>query len=409
MTGKTAFFIVSDVREALGLAAAAFFDFPARRLKLVGVTGTNGKTTTATLLFDLFRGLGYSVALLSTVKNQINEEILPSTHTTPDVINLNKLLKNAADAGCEYVFMEVSSHGIDQKRIFGLDFAGGIFTNITHDHLDYHKTFAAYIKAKKAFFDSLGKNAFALVNADDKNSEVMLQNCAAKIFRFGTRTLSDFHAKIKVNSFEGLCLQIEKHEVWFRMIGEFNASNLLAVYGAAILLEQEETEVLRVLSGLRGAEGRLEVYTLNTGAFAVIDYAHTPDALENVLQTLRDVRFSEQKIITLVGCGGNRDKEKRPKMGRTAFLMSDLCIFTSDNPRNEKPEDILADMYAGVKDFGDQSVLKIIAERGKAIEFACQNARKNDIILIAGKGHENYQEIAGVKQHFSDKEEVLKF
>jgi UDP-N-acetylmuramoyl-L-alanyl-D-glutamate--2,6-diaminopimelate ligase len=401
------YYIVKDSREAAGLIAAAFYDFPSRKLRLVGVTGTNGKTTNVTLLFKLFRALGHKAGLISTVKNQINDRIIPATHTTPDVISLNALLREMCDEGCEYAFMEVSSHGVDQKRIFGLEFSGAIFTNITHDHLDYHKTFDNYINAKKGFFDMLGKNAFALVNADDKRADVMLQNCAAKHYKFALKSFADFHAKMTANSFAGLCLQIGKHEVWFRMTGEFNAYNLLGVYAAAVLLGKDEEEVLRVLSGLSGAEGRLETYTLPNGVFAVIDYAHTPDALENVLKTLRDIRTGNQKIITLIGCGGNRDKEKRPKMAQTAFLMSDLCFLTSDNPRNEKPEDILADMCEGLKEFGDKSTLYVISDRREAVRKAYKLAQKNDIILIAGKGHENYQEIQGVKHHFSDKEEIF--
>jgi UDP-N-acetylmuramoyl-L-alanyl-D-glutamate--2,6-diaminopimelate ligase len=348
------------------------------------------------------------VGLISTVKNQINEQILPSTHTTPDVLSLQALLARMAAEQCEYVFMEVSSHGIDQKRIAGVHFVGAIFTNITHDHLDYHKTFDNYIKAKKAFFDQLSSDAFALVNNDDKRGQIMLQNCAAKHHTFGLKSFANFHARLISDTFEGLCLAIHQQEVWFRMVGEFNAYNLLGVFAAATLLGQNELEVLRVLSGLRGAEGRLEVYHLPNHAFAVIDYAHTPDALENVLRTLQDVRTGNQRIFTLVGCGGNRDKEKRPKMARIAFLMSDLCILTSDNPRNENPTEILDDMKAGIKDFGDLSHLHIIEDRKNAIQFAFQEAKKGDIILIAGKGHENYQEINGVKHHFSDKEEVLK-
>lgn len=393
---------VRDSAEAMGYMAATFYDYPAQQLKLVGVTGTNGKTTCVTLLHKLFRELGYQVGLLSTVQNQINESVIPATHTTPDAINLNKLLAQMVKAGCSYCFMEVSSHALVQHRVTGLQFTGAIFTNITHDHLDYHKTFDEYIRAKKLFFDNLTKNAFALVNADDKRGSVMVQNTKAKTFTYALRTVASFKARILDNSIQGLQLEIEGKEVWCKLIGTFNAYNLLAVYGAANLLGEDPNEVLTVLSGLSSAAGRFDYLVSDTQITGIVDYAHTPDALENVLHTIRQICRPEQQVITVVGCGGNRDAAKRPIMADIACQYSDRVILTSDNPRFEDPQEILNQMQAGVKPADFKKTL-MIADRQEAIKTACVLAQQQDIILVAGKGHETYQEVKGVKTDFDDK------
>jgi UDP-N-acetylmuramoyl-L-alanyl-D-glutamate--2,6-diaminopimelate ligase len=394
----------ADSAEAAGQIAHNFFESPSDVLKLVGVTGTNGKTTIATLLYKLFTGLGYTCGLVSTVENVIAGNIVPSTHTTPDAVNLNGLLKKMKDAGCTHVFMEVSSHAVHQKRIAGLTFAGALFSNITHDHLDYHKTFDEYIKAKKAFFDGLPSSAFAITNADDKRGAVMLQNTAAKKLTYSLRTVADFKGKILENSLTGLLMTINDVEVHFRLIGEFNAYNLLAVYGAAVSLGEDKREVLQVLSSLTGAEGRFD-YTISQKekVIGIVDYAHTPDALLNVLATIKKLRTGDEKVITVVGCGGDRDKSKRPVMGEVACEHSDKVIFTSDNPRSEDPVQILNDIESGLGTAAKRKAVSI-PDRKQAIKTALQMAQPEDIVLIAGKGHEKYQEINGVKHHFDDKE-----
>ena len=395
---------VADSATALGLMADRFFGEPSKALKLVGVTGTNGKTTTATLLHSLFTALGYKAGLLSTVRNLIGQSPMDATHTTPDAVAVNALLREMADAGCDYAFMEVSSHAAHQRRIVGLHFAGGIFTNISHDHLDYHKTFKAYIDAKKMFFDILPKTAFALVNADDRRGEVMVQNTRAKKYTYSLRSMASFKAKILENSITGLHLEIGGKEVFSRLIGEFNAYNLLAAYGAAILLEQDEMETLTALSRLPAAEGRFDYVTGPQGKrTGIVDYAHTPDALEKVLSTIHQLRQGNSRIITVVGCGGDRDKAKRPKMAKVACDYSDQVVLTSDNPRTEDPEAIIAEMQAGVPPYASRKVLAITGRR-EAIRTACRLAQDEDIILVAGKGHEKYQETNGVKHPFDDKE-----
>jgi UDP-N-acetylmuramoyl-L-alanyl-D-glutamate--2,6-diaminopimelate ligase len=394
---------VADSAKALGMMASRFFGEPSKRLKLVGVTGTNGKTTTATLLHELFTALGFKAGLLSTVCNKVGQHLLPADYTTPDAVALNGLLRDMADADCDYVFMEASSHAIHQKRIEGLHFAGGIFTNITHDHLDYHKTFKAYIEAKKTFFDILPKTAFALVNLDDKRGEVMLQNTKAKRYTYSLQSMASFRARLLDNSLAGLHLQLGGHEFFSRLIGEFNAYNLLAVYGAALLLEQEEVEVLTALSSLGAVEGRFDyVAGTKNKAIGIVDYAHTPDALEKVLNTIHQLRQGGGKIITVVGCGGDRDKAKRPIMAKVAADYSDQVVLTSDNPRSEAPEAILADMQAGLPAYATQKALSIL-DRKEAIRTACRLAQEGDVILVAGKGHEKYQEIKGVRRPFDDK------
>jgi UDP-N-acetylmuramoyl-L-alanyl-D-glutamate--2,6-diaminopimelate ligase len=389
---------VADSSEALGIMASNFYNNPSAKLKVVGVTGTNGKTTTVTLLFDLFRQLGYSCGMLSTVHNKINDTILPSTHTTPDAVSIQRLLAEMLDKGCTHCFMEVSSHAAVQRRIAGLEFQGALFSNITHDHLDYHKTFDEYIRAKKLFFDGLGKKAFALVNVDDKRGRVMLQNTKATTYTFSLKTIADYKASIVSNTIHGLELDIEG--------GDFNAYNLMAVYGAALLLGEDKDEVLTVLSTLSSAKGRFDQVMSNGGDItAIIDYAHTPDALENVLSTIQSIRQGNEKVITIVGCGGNRDAAKRPIMAGIACKFSDQVIITSDNPRDEDPLDIIKQMQEGVK-ITDQRKVLIIADRKEAIKTATMLSVKGDIILIAGKGHENYQEIKGVKYPFDDKEIV---
>jgi UDP-N-acetylmuramoyl-L-alanyl-D-glutamate--2,6-diaminopimelate ligase len=397
---------VANSAKALGIIAANFYDNPSSKLKLVGVTGTNGKTTVGTLLYKLFRELGYKVGLISTVENQINDVIIPSTHTTPDQIALNKLLAQMVDAGCDYCFMEVSSHAVAQYRIEGLVFAGGIFTNITHDHLDFHLTFDNYIKAKKAFFDHLPKPAFALTNVDDKNGEVMLQNTKAGKKSFALRSMADFKCKVIENQFSGLHLDIDGQEVYFKLVGDFNAYNILAVYATAMLLGQDKIDVLTILSELSGAEGRFDYIISPNKVVGIIDYAHTPDALSNVLSTIENIRNGNESIITIIGCGGDRDKTKRPVMARTACDWSTKVIFTSDNPRSEDPEAIIRDMQEGVSPVNQRKVLTIV-DRKEAIKTACHLAKPGDIILLAGKGHEKYQEINGVKTDFDDKKILL--
>ena len=399
---------VPDANEALAHIAANFYDNPSDKITLVGITGTNGKTTIATLLHQLFTKAGYKVGLLSTVKILIGEEAFPATHTTPDSIAINHYLNQMVQAGCSFCFMEVSSHGIAQKRTAALNFAGGIFTNLSHDHLDYHKTFAAYRNIKKSFFDSLGKNSFAITNADDKNGAFMLQNTAAKKITYSTRSIADVHGKILESQFNGMLLHINNHEVWVQLIGTFNASNLLAIYAAATQLGLSNDEVLLHLSTLKSVSGRFQFIVSPTKITAIVDYAHTPDALENVLKTIAEIRTRNEQLITVVGCGGNRDKEKRPVMARIATEMSDMVIFTSDNPRNENPYEILREMEAGVE-LQNASRFLTIEDRRQAIKTACRMAVSGDIILIAGKGHEDYQEIKGVKHHFNDLEEVTNF
>lgn len=398
---------VENTLSVVGLLASAWYDHPSRKLKVVGVTGTNGKTSVCTLLFDLYRSLGYKVGLLSTVENKINETIVPSTHTTPDPVSIHGLLAEMVDTGCDYVFMEVSSHSVDQKRIGGIDFDGALFTNMSRDHLDYHETFRAYIDAKKAFFDGLKKDAFALVNKDDKRGMVMLQNCNAKHHSFSLQALADFRGNLLSNSLEGLEMKIDDLDFHSPMVGAFNASNLLAVYGAARLLGQSDIEVLTHLSALRGAKGRFEVYKSSTGIKGIVDYAHTPDALENVLQTIAESNSGSKQVITVVGCGGDRDKGKRPMMAKIAANYSDRVILTSDNPRTEDPVSILDDMFEGVRGILESKVL-VIADRSNAIKTAFQFAGPKDIVLVAGKGHENYQEIKGQRIHFDDAEEIRK-
>jgi UDP-N-acetylmuramoyl-L-alanyl-D-glutamate--2,6-diaminopimelate ligase len=395
---------VEDSADAAGIIAHNFYGQPSQKMKLVGVTGTNGKTTIATLLYKLFTGLGYTCGLVSTVENVIAENIIPSTHTTPDPVSLNELLARMVDAACTHVFMEVSSHAVHQRRIAGLHFAGGLFSNITHDHLDYHKTFDEYIKAKKAFFDGLGSDAFAITNADDKRGAVMLQNTAAKKLSYSLKTVADFKGKILENALTGLVMTINDQEVHFRLIGEFNAYNLLAVYGAAVSLGEEKQETLQVLSNLTGAEGRFDyIISTKTHVLGIVDYAHTPDALVNVLATIKKLRKGHEKIITVVGCGGDRDKTKRPVMGEVACTHSDHAIFTSDNPRSEDPLQIIADMEEGLSPSARRKYIAI-ADRKQAIKTAVTMAGPEDILLIAGKGHEKYQDIKGVKHHFDDKE-----
>jgi len=393
--------------EAVGVIAYNFYDQPTTRLKLVGVTGTNGKTTIATLLYKLFTCLGYKCGLLSTVENQIGGKIIPATHTTPDAVSLNALLKQMVDEGCEFAFMEVSSHAIDQKRIAGLQFVGGLFSNITHDHLDYHKTFDEYIKAKKAFFDALPSTAFAITNVDDKRGNVMLQNSAAKKYSYSLKTVADFKGKILENSLTGLIMTVNDQEVIFRLIGEFNAYNLLAVYGAAICLGENKEQVLQCLSNTTGAEGRFDyLISARERVIGIVDYAHTPDALQNVLSTIKKLKHGNEQLITVVGCGGDRDRTKRPIMANVACEYSDKAIFTSDNPRSEDPQQILNEMEAGLSSAAKRKYVSIV-DRKQAIKTAVNMAGPEDIVLIAGKGHEKYQEIKGVKHHFDDKE-VLK-
>ena len=396
---------VASTEDAVGKVATLFYGNPSRKLKLVGVTGTNGKTTIATLLYNMFRKFGHKCGLLSTVCNYIEDEAIPADHTTPDPIELNRLLAQMVDAGCEYAFMECSSHAIAQKRIGGLKFAGGLFTNLTRDHLDYHKTFENYRDAKKAFFDGLDKDAFAITNADDKNGQIMVQNCKAQVKTYSTRTMADFKAKIIECHFEGMYLDINGKEVGVQFIGKFNVSNLLAVYGAAVMLGKKPEDILLILSTLKSVNGRLEPIHSPEGYTAIVDYAHTPDALENVLNAIHEVLNGKGKVITVCGAGGNRDKGKRPLMAQEAVKQSDKVIITSDNPRFEEPQDIINDMLAGLDQKQMKKVVSIV-DRREAIRTACMLAEKGDVILIAGKGHEDYQEIKGVKHHFDDKEVV---
>ncbi len=395
--------VVEDSSVALAKIADAFYNFPSKKIKLVGVTGTNGKTTIATSLYRLVRALGYKAGLLSTIKNLINDKEIPATHTTSDAITINKMLSQMLEAGCEFCFMEVSSHAIHQNRVASLNFVGGIFTNLTHDHLDYHKTFKDYLYAKKAFFDVLPKEAFALVNADDKNAKLMLQNTKAKKLDYSTMQFADYKTKILEHHFEGMLLKINNTEVWVKLIGKFNASNITAIYASAIQLGFNQNEVLKYISLLSAVEGRFETIRSDNGITAIVDYAHTPDALENVLQTITEIIDIENSIITVVGAGGNRDKTKRPIMAQIAAKYSDKLILTSDNPRNEDPQVIINNMLEGIEDKDKNRVLTNI-NRKEAIRIAVMLAKSNDVILVAGKGHETYQEIEGVRHHFDDKE-----
>lgn len=398
---------VANSASASGVVASNFYGSPSKKLKLIGVTGTNGKTTIATLLFKLFTSLGYHCGLISTVQNQIGSTIIPATHTTPDPVNLNILLAQMVEAGCGFAFMEVSSHAINQNRIAGIEFAGGIFSNITHDHLDYHKTFDEYIRVKKMFFDGLPKTAFALTNVDDKRGMVMVQNTSALVKTYALKSMSDFKGKILDNSMLGLQMDINAQEVHFRLIGEFNAYNLLAVYGAAICLNEKSEEVLKALSQLTGAEGRFDyMISPREKVIAIVDYAHTPDALLNVLATIKKLKKGFEQVITVVGCGGNRDNTKRPIMAEVAAQHSDRTIFTSDNPRFEDPAEIIKEMEAGVPAGTKRKCISIV-DRKEAIKTAISFANAGDIVLVAGKGHEAYQEIKGVRNHFDDKEVVM--
>lgn len=408
LSKNVTYVVTPDSSYALGIIAANFYENPSRQLKLVGVTGTNGKTTTATLLYELVRLAGSKAGLLSTVCNYIGDEKIPSTHTTPDALAINALLRSMVEAGCEYCFMEASSHSIHQKRIAGLDFDGAIFSNITHDHLDYHKTFKAYIEAKKAFFDELPAHAFALTNVDDKNGLVMLQNTKARKYTYSCRTLADFNGKVVEKHLDGTLMRLDGREVWTKFTGDFNAYNILAVYAAACLLGLTQEKVLEYVSMLIPVSGRFETLLSSSGIMAVVDYAHTPDALENVLSTISGLKGKGNLVITVVGAGGDRDKTKRPEMADAACRYSDRVILTSDNPRTEEPEEILRDMQTGVKEEFLNKV-ETIVDRKEAIHRALAMAAKGDIVLVAGKGHENYQEIKGVKHHFDDKEVIRDF
>ena len=405
---STTYILVENTDRALGLLASQWFGNPSHELTLVGVTGTNGKTTIATLLYKLVRALGHKAGLLSTVVNYIDDEAIAATHTTPDAIALNSLLRRMVDAGCEYAFMEVSSHSIAQERIAGLDFDGALFTNLTRDHIDYHKTFDNYRDTKKRLFDSLKKSAFAITNKDDKNGLVMTQNCQAIVCTYSTRSLADYKAQILEEGFDGMLLHINNREVFVPLVGRFNVSNLLCIYGAALSLGFSETDVLCVLSTLRPVNGRFETIHSPKGWTAIVDYAHTPDAVDNVIQTIREIKKEGARLITVVGCGGNRDKGKRPMMAQIAKRGSEQLILTSDNPRNEDPKEILKDMTDGLNTDELRSTL-VIEDRAAAIQTACTLAQANDVILIAGKGHEDYQIIQGVKHHFDDHEEVKKY
>lgn len=393
-----------DTHELLGKLAANYYDHPSKKLQLIGITGTNGKTTCATLLYKLFRELGYHCGLISTIEHKIDDKkTIPSTHTTPDAIALNELLCEMLQKGCDYVFMEVSSQGLAQKRTTGLHFSGGLFTNLTYDHLDYHKTFDAYLKAKKSFFDALTDSAFALINADDKHGNILAENTAAKKKSYSIQGLADFKAKILKQNFNSMRMEIEdKQEVCLKLTGRFNAYNALAVYGVAILLEQSSEKVLHILPNLTGANGRFDCILLENGVIGIIDYAHTPDAVKNVLNTIRLIRKTNQQLITVIGCGGNRDASKRASMGKIAAALSDALILTADNPRSEEPKDIIANMYQGIQAI-DEHKTQDFPDRKEAIEAACQLAKSGDIIVIMGKGHENYQEIKGKRRVFDDK------
>ena len=407
LDSKVTYIEVKNSAVALGVAASNYYGNPSKQLMLVGVTGTNGKTTIATLLHKLFTNAGHTCGLLSTIENIIGEEVVPATHTTPDPIELNALLQRMVAKGCQYAFMEVSSHSVAQARIAGLHFAGGIFTNLTHDHLDYHKTMANYRDAKKKFFDDLPSTAFALTNLDDKNGAVMLQNTKARKLSYALRHDADFKGIIMESHFDGMLLKINNTEVFTQLVGGFNASNLLAIYGAATALDFERDQLLVEISKLHGARGRFEMVYSEKGIIGIVDYAHTPDALENVLKTVNEVRHHKETLITVVGCGGNRDATKRPEMAAVAVNMSDRVILTSDNPRNENPDEIIRQMQAGIEPANRHKALSI-SNRREAIRTAVALAKPGDIILLAGKGHENYQEINGVKNHFDDKEELSK-
>ena len=403
---KITYLQVEDSADCMGRIASNFHGNPSGKINLVGVTGTNGKTTTVTLLYELFRLMGHKTGLISTISIKINDEVIPSSHTTPDSLQLNQMMARMVDDGCTHCFMEVSSHAVTQKRIAGLTFKGGIFTNITHDHLDYHKTFDSYLKAKKSFFDCLSYDAFALINKDDKNWLIMIQNTRAKIFTYSIQTLADFRCRILENQFHGLQLNIGGNDCWFRLIGRFNAYNILVVYSTAELLGGESSRILEVLSALKPVEGRFNAFTSKENVTAIVDYAHTPDALRNVLETINTIRSHDEQLITVVGAGGNRDALKRPVMAQIACMLSDKVILTSDNPRFEDPESIINEMKKGV-DAEFAKKMMVIVNRREAIHAASMMARQRDIILIAGKGHEKYQEIEGVKYPFDDKE-VLK-
>ena len=403
LSGHVTYVQVESTEDAVGKVATLFYGNPSHKLKLVGVTGTNGKTTIATLLYNMFRKFGYKVGLLSTVCNYIDDVEVPADHTTPDPIELNELLAKMVEAGCEYAFMECSSHAIHQKRIGGLKFAGGLFTNLTRDHLDYHKTFENYSNAKKAFFDGVPKDAFAITNADDKNGMIMVQNTKATVKTYSIRSMADFRARILECHFEGMYLEIDGREVGVQFIGKFNVSNLLAVYGAAIMLGKKPEDILLVLSTLHSVSGRLEPIHSPEGFTAIVDYAHTPDALANVLNAIHEVLDGKGHVITVCGAGGNRDKGKRPLMAQEAVRQSDKVIITSDNPRFEDPQEIINEMLAGLNEQQMRKVISIV-DRKEAIRTACMMAQKGDVVLVAGKGHENYQEIKGVKHHFDDKE-----
>jgi UDP-N-acetylmuramoyl-L-alanyl-D-glutamate--2,6-diaminopimelate ligase len=398
-----AYIKVNEPSLALANIANNFYDEPSKKLKLIGITGTNGKTTTATLLYHLFKTLGYKTGLISTIRNMVNNQEIPSTHTTPDPVALNVLLAEMVNNNCSHVFMEVSSHAVDQKRIAGIEFAGGVFTNITHDHLDYHKTFDNYILAKKGFFDGLPSDAFALVNKDDRHGMVMVQNTKAKVKTFSLKSMADFKGKILESHLSGLLLQLNQNEVWTKLIGNFNAYNALGIYGTALLLGEDETNVLTTLSNLNSVEGRFQYVKSKKGVVGIVDYAHTPDALENVLKTISEINDGKGKIITLVGCGGDRDKTKRPIMAKIAANYSDKVILTSDNPRSEEPIAIIQEMEKGLEITDKKNAISLV-ERREAIKLACSMADESDIILIAGKGHEKYQEINGVKNPFDDLE-----
>jgi UDP-N-acetylmuramoyl-L-alanyl-D-glutamate--2,6-diaminopimelate ligase len=399
---------VEDTNSALAFISANFYNNPSDKIRLVGVTGTNGKTTIASLLYQLYKKAGYKVGLLSTVKIMVDETEYKATHTTPDSLTINQYLNEMIAVGCEYCFMEVSSHGVHQKRTEGLHFEGGVFTNLSHDHLDYHPTFAEYRDVKKSFFDHLPKNAFALTNVDDKNGAVMLQNTSARKLTYALKSYADYRAQILENQLSGLLLKINDNEVWVKLIGTFNAYNLLAIYGTAIELGMDSLEALRLLSELESVSGRFQFIVSADKVTAIVDYAHTPDALENVLKTINDIRTNNEKLISVVGCGGDRDKTKRPIMANIASQMSDTVIFTSDNPRTENPATIISEMEKGVEPQNYKKTLSI-EDRMQAIKTACQLANAHDIILIAGKGHENYQEINGVRHHFDDMETIKEF
>ena len=400
---NVAYVVVPDAQAVAGRLATTFYGNPSQRLRLIGVTGTNGKTTIATLLYDLFREMGHKCGLLSTVCNYIDGEAYPSTHTTPDAISLNRLLAQMVEAGCEYAFMEVSSHALAQERVGGLEFAGAIFTNLTRDHMDFHETMENYLKAKKSFFDNLPRNAFAITNLDDKNGPVMVQNCRGDIKNYSTRTICDYRARLVETHLDGMILEFNNREFSTMLTGRFNISNLLAIYGAAVELGKDPEEVLRVMSTLRPVSGRFETLHSADGISAIVDYAHTPDALKNVLGTINEVLRGKGNIITVVGAGGNRDKGKRPIMATEAVKGSNRVILTSDNPRFEEPQDIINDMLAGLSDEQKKNVISIV-DRKEAIRTACALAQKGDVILVAGKGHEDYQDVKGVKHHFDDKE-----